>query len=346
MEPLIIDGSQGEGGGQILRTSLSLSMITGRPVVIEKVRAKRKKPGLQPQHLTAVNAARTLCNGTVQGAELQSGWLRFVPGPVSAGTYHFPIGTAGASTLVMQTVLPALLLQGSPSRATFEGGTLNPMAPPFDFVERVFVPALRLMGAKLSLRLERHGFYPQGGGRWHLEVQPAPLRRLELLDAGEPKRRVARVLLSKLGDHVANRELKVVRERLGFGPHECRVEHVEALSPGNAVLLELDREPLPELASSIGERGKPAEQVAADAVEELKLLQSVPVGPHLADQLLLPMAVGEGGAFRTTELTPHSLTNIAVIEAFGVASFEVARASRETTVTVSASSRTPRPRGV
>lgn len=338
MEALAIDGSQGEGGGQILRSSLALSMITGRPVVLEKLRANRKKPGLQPQHLTAVNAARVLSAAKVDGAELGSRRLRFTPGKVSHGTYHFAVGTAGSATLVLQTVLPGLLLAAGPSRAIFEGGTHNPMAPPYDFIERVFLPAVGLMGPRVSAKLERHGFYPAGGGRFVVDVHPAPLRRLEVLQAGEVRARSARCVLARLADHIGARELGVVRERLGWSESECSVERVEAASPGNVLLLELQREPIGELVAAIGERGLRAEAVAELAVRELRAAEAFPVGPHLADQLLLIMALGGGGAFRTGPLTLHARTNIDVIEAFGVARFTVAEDAGGATVTVTPNS--------
>jgi RNA 3'-terminal phosphate cyclase (ATP) len=334
---LRIDGSQGEGGGQILRTSLSLSMTTGRPFVIASIRARRRKPGLMRQHLAAVHAARDVCGAQVEGADLGSASLRFAPGPVRPGSYRFTIGTAGSACLVLQTVLPALLAASAPSHLVFEGGTHNPMAPPFDFLERVFLPTLQRMGPRLTARLERHGFFPAGGGRFVVDVEPcrvlAPLR---LVHAGEIRVRSARSLISKLPAHVARRELAVVRERLGWSEEECRIEHVEALGPGNVLLLEVQREPVAELVAGFGERGLPAEQVAEGAIRELRayLDAAVPVGRHLADQLLLPMALAGGGAFRTLPLSAHARTNIAVIEAFTRARFQLEETAGGTAVEV------------
>jgi RNA 3'-terminal phosphate cyclase (ATP) len=169
-----LDGSVGEGGGQILRTSLALSMCTGQPVTLNNIRAKRAKPGLMRQHLTCVDAAREVSGAQVQGAELGSQSLAFEPGRVRAGDYRFNVGTAGSCTLVLQTVWPALLLAGERSTLTLQGGTHNPMAPPFHFLERSFAPLVRRLGAGVSLTLRRHGFYPAGGGEMQATVEPAP----------------------------------------------------------------------------------------------------------------------------------------------------------------------------
>lgn len=326
MSDIEIDGSHGEGGGQILRTSLSLSMTTGRPIVVSRIRARRKQPGLMRQHLAAVYAARDVCRAKVVGAELHSGTLRFEPGPIRPGSYQFAVGTAGSACLVLQTVLPALLTASGPSHLTLEGGTHNPLAPPFDFLNRVFLPAVNRMGPRVTAKLERYGFFPAGGGRFVVQVVPCKdLQSLRLLDAGDIRERSARSVVAKLPIHIAERELSVVRERLGWSEDECRIETVDAQSPGNALLLEVMREPVGELAVGFGERGVPAEKVAEDAAREMLdyLEAGVPVGRHLADQLLLPMALAGGGTFRTLPLTAHALTNITVIEAFGIANIRV-----------------------
>src|SRR5215470_13994646 len=165
-----IDGSFGEGGGQILRSSLSLSLVTGKPFRIENIRANREKPGLLRQHLTAVPAAAEVGAAEVEGASLGSKALSFVPGKVRAGEFRFAIGTAGSGTLGHQTILPALITAVGPSRIDIEGGTHNPAAPPFDFLERSFIPLIERMGPKVKFELQRFVFYPGGGGRMVLEV--------------------------------------------------------------------------------------------------------------------------------------------------------------------------------
>lgn len=275
------------------------------------------------QHLAAVAAAREVSGAGVEGGALGSARLRFEPATVSAGRYRFAVGTAGSACLVLQTVLPALLTAAGPSRLTIEGGTHNPAAPPFDFLERVFLPVVNRMGPTVTASLERYGFFPAGGGRVVVDVVPAgALRPVCLMEAGEVRGRTARSLISILPVHIAERELAVVRERLGWADEECRAERVEAAGPGNVLLLGVSREPVGELVTGFGTRGVPAERVAEGAVRELSeyLDARVPVGRHLADQLLLPMALAGGGTFRTLPLTAHARTNIAVLEAFRAAS--------------------------
>jgi RNA 3'-terminal phosphate cyclase (ATP) len=321
-----LDGSQGEGGGQILRTALSLSMTTGRAVEIDRVRARRPKPGLMRQHLAAVMASRTISGADVAGAELRSGSVRFAPGRVRPGRYHFDVGTAGSACLVLQTILPPLLTASSSSFLTIEGGTHNPHAPSFDFLDRVVLPLVSRMGPRVTATLERHGFPPKPG-QLAVEIHPtSKLAPLELLDAGPVRGRSARSIVSRLPSHVAERELAVVRDRLAWSMDECHVESVEADSPGNVLLLEVSRPALNEMVTGFGSPGLPAERVAEAAVAEMHayLEADVPVGRYLADQLLLLLALaGGGGSFRTVPLSEHARTNIAVIEAFGAAAFRV-----------------------
>ena len=179
MQFVQLDGAQGEGGGQILRTALTLSMITGQPFRIENIRARRAKPGLLRQHLTAVNAASEICSAEVQGAEPGSSTLRFIPNRIKGGNYLFAIGTAGSCTLVLQTILPALWFADEPSTVVITGGTHNPAAPPADFLIRAWLPLMHRMGVKMTLDLIRHGFYPAGGGEIHATVDPIEALRWE-----------------------------------------------------------------------------------------------------------------------------------------------------------------------
>ncbi len=315
---LSIDGAQGEGGGQILRTSLALAALTSTPIRIERIRANRNKPGLLRQHLTAFRAIAEICGADVEGAALGARSLVLRPGPVRAGEYHFAVGTAGSASLVFQTVLWPLLFADGPSSLVLEGGTHNSKAPPFDFIEHTFLPLLRRMGAKVSARLERHGFYPAGGGRFVVQIEPCKeLAPIELLEPGEVLSTRARALVGgKLPLSIAKRELAVVRERLGLQRQDCEaVACKSSRGPGNALHIFLERPAVTETITAFGERGVPAEQVAAKAVEELEryLAADVPVSEHLADQLLIPMALCGQGAFCTTQLSLHTLTNIDVV---------------------------------
>jgi RNA 3'-terminal phosphate cyclase (ATP) len=323
---LDLDGSLGEGGGQILRTSLALSILTGTPVRLRNIRARRARPGLMRQHLTAVQAAARVSGARVEGAEVGSGEIAFHPAGIRPGEYRFDIGTAGSTTLILQTVLPALLHASGPSRLTLEGGTHNPQAPPFDYLDRVFLPLLRRMGARVEAALERPGFYPAGGGRFSVTVDPPPrLSGLELLERGEIRRQRAVAMLSNLPRHVAERELKVVARETGWGPADLEVREVASPGPGNVLLLEVESEHVTEVFTGFGEKRVPAEAVAERALREMRryLDAGVPVGEHLADQLLLPLALAGEGTFATLPLSLHATTQIDLIPRFLEVGIEV-----------------------
>lgn len=316
----MIDGSMGEGGGQILRSSIALSIITGAPITIENIRAKRDKPGLRKQHLTAVLAAAEICSAKVDGAHIGSGRLAFAPGKTAPGDYRFDIGTAGSTTLVAQTVLPPLLLAEGPSRLSLVGGTHNIHAPPFDYLERVFVPLVNRMGPQVQLQFERYGFFPAGGGRFSIQIEPAcKLTPIALLERGATVRREARAVVAGLSPNIAERELAVIKSRLEWSDDELVARDIgRGYGPGNVVMLEIQSEYVTELFTGFGERGVPAETVAAGAVAETSAYEAaaVPVGPHLADQLILPLALAGGGSLVTMPLTLHTITNIEVVQMF------------------------------
>jgi RNA 3'-terminal phosphate cyclase (ATP) len=316
-----IDGSQGEGGGQILRSSLALSMATGRAFRMSRIRAGRERPGLMRQHLTCVQAAATICSGEVTGATVGSQEITFAPGPVCAGNYHFPIGTAGGTTLVLQAVLPALLRAGGPSRIRVEGGTHNLAAPPFEFFDRALLPLLNRAGAVVRARLERHGFYPAGGGRVVVEIDPAgDPRPLELLARGKRISACGAAIISRLPRSIAEREAEVLCDRLGLSQEHVRIVDVrDAASPGNAAAVELCYEHVTEVFSVIGEVRKSAERVARDLADEVReyIASERPVGPYLTDQLMVPLALLAGGRYATGPLSEHSRTNMATAAMFG-----------------------------
>lgn len=317
---LLIDGSQGEGGGQILRTSLTLSTCLGRAFRMINIRAARKNPGLQPQHLAAVRAAAAIAQAEVEGDVKDSQSLLFRPSRVKAGEYHFSVGTAGSTTLVLQTVLPALMMADGPSHVTLEGGTHNPMAPPFDFLHYAFLPLMNRMGPSIHATLERPGFAPKGGGRVRVEIQPAAmLQPLDLTERGSICSQHAEVLLAHLPDQIAQRELAIIKHGLGYADEQLRLRRMdEAYGPGNVVSIIIDSEHVCECFTAFGQRGIPAEQVGENVVKQARnyLRAGVPVGPQLADQLLLPMALACKGLFVTLEPTTHALTNMEVIRAF------------------------------
>ena len=315
----VIDGSLGEGGGQVLRTALALALLTREPLRITRIRARRPKAGLRHQHLAAVRAAAEVGAAEVAGAELGSQELTFWPRRVAGGVYRWDVGTAGSVSLVLQAVLPALVLALQGSRVELSGGTHNPQAPPFEFLERVLLPVLREMGAGVRVRLERYGFYPAGGGRVVVEVEPArTLRPVVLTSRGQVEGFEAVALFSRLPPHVAARELAVVRQRLGWGEEVCTAREVPSPGPGNALLLSVWGEGFAEVVTAFGRRGVAAEVVAGEAVEAMArfLAAEVPVGEHLADQLLPYMALAGAGRVRTLPLSLHARTVIEVVRAF------------------------------
>ncbi len=320
MAMIEIDGSRGEGGGQVLRSALALSLVTQTPMRIVNIRAGRRKPGLMRQHLTAVEAARAVSEAKVVGAEVGSKELTFSPGPVRAGDYHFSVGTAGSATLVFQTVFPALALARGRSTVTVEGGTHNPLAPPFDFLVRAFLPLVERMGPRARATLARPGFYPAGGGQFSVEIEPSStFEKLVLLERGEIRARRATAVVSQLSRGIAERELKQVQAILHWSPGDCRIESVaNPLGPGNVLSLEIESEHVTELFTGFGEKGISAEQVGTRAAKEAAeyLAAGVPVGRHLADQLVLPMALGQGGTFRTLKPTGHTLTHLELLRTF------------------------------
>lgn len=315
-----LDGSEGEGGGQILRTALTLSMCTGRPMRIKNIRAKRKKPGLMRQHLTAVQGAAVISGAVVQGAAVGSTDLSFMPGAIQGGDYRFSIGTAGSCTLVLQTILPALLMAKQDSRITLNGGTHNAMSPPFHFLQRAFVPLLARMGANVELQLDRFGFYPAGGGEMTVAIKSGgPLTPLHLESRGGRLNAYAESFFAGLPAHIAERELAVVKRRMAWNDDQLFMRGINHdQGPGNALLITLEYENVTEVFTGFGERGVSAETVANRTVQSAReyLASEAVVSHYLADQLLLPMALAGGGSFLATEWSQHAATNAEVIQRF------------------------------
>ncbi|MGA2616366.1 MAG: RNA 3'-terminal phosphate cyclase [Thermoguttaceae bacterium] len=320
-----IDGSRGEGGGQVLRSSLALSLVTGRPFTIENIRAGRKKPGLLRQHLTAVLAAAEVGGADADGAALGSPRLVFRPGPIRSGNYSFRVGTAGSATLVLQTVLPALLLAEGESNLVLEGGTHNPMAPPVDFLEKAYLPLVNRLGPHVDVQLVRPGFYPAGGGEFTVRVQPAmKLGRLDLVDRGEITARRVRALVARLPRHIAERECRTIAQETGWDESSFSIDEVKGCrGPGNVVMIELEAEHVTEVFTAFGQLGVRAEDVAKEALRQAAeyLVAGVPVGKYLADQLMLPLGIGaylssDGGVFRTMDLSLHTSTHMEILRRF------------------------------
>ncbi len=347
METVFIDGSTGEGGGQILRTSLTLACVTGKSLRMENIRAARRNPGLARQHLSCVQAACQICSGQCRGASLRSQVLDFQPGHVSGGDYSFDIGSAGSASLVLQTVLPALFLADRPSTVTVTGGTHNPMAPPFDFLRETFLPAIADAGFEGDCKLIKHGFYPAGGGKIDFHIKPWEKGKGQIIDICELSgpaeggfdmvqgfalaRIYARIYIAKLPSHIAQRQQKLL---LRSGLNIQDVEHIEVADsdgPGNCVMIRLCIGGRTTVFTAFGMRGKPSQEVVGEVVKLAKdfLASGAAVDRFLADQLLIYMAMNshfvkdnkmgarsKTGCYTTNELSSHLSTNIEVIKKF------------------------------
>ena len=328
-----IDGSHGEGGGQILRSSLALSIITGRPFRIDKIRANRDKPGLMRQHLTAVKAAERICNARVENAGLGASYLTFAPERVGGGDYTFSTGSAGSTTLVLQTVLPPLLLADEPSSLTLEGGTHNIHAPPLDFLEKAFLPVLNRMGVRVDVALERAGFYPAGGGKFFATITPAKnLSPIGINKRGDITRQLAKAVCAGLPGEIALRELEVIGKGLKWPAESLQIRQLPPdQGPGNIITIEIESQNICEVCTGFGQRGVRAEAVAEDALQQAKsyLASGAPVGQHLADQLIIPFALAGGGSFVTMQPTLHTMTNIEVVQKFLAVHVSCERVSQE-----------------
>jgi RNA 3'-terminal phosphate cyclase (ATP) len=317
-----LDGSFGEGGGQILRTSLALSLLTGKPFHLRNVRARRPTPGLQPQHLQSVQAAAAIGQAKLRGASLRSSDLTFEPGTITPGSYRFDIGTAGATGLVLHTIYLPLILRGNaPSEITLVGGTHITTSPSFHFLDRTWRRYLEAMGLRLSLRMDRPGFYPRGGGIVRAFLQPATAPQgLTLLERGECT--VTGIsAVAGLDRSIARRQARRAVHRLEKEGIRTRIEEeIWEGGPGSVLVLELSTTTVPAVFVGLGARGKPAESVADEAVEEvLRYLAAAPalVDAHSADQIVLPLALAHGPSeYATAEVTLHLTTNIAVIGRF------------------------------
>lgn len=317
---ITIDGSEGEGGGQVLRYSAALSLLTGEPFTIRNIRAGRAKPGLMRQHVTALEAACAIGGAECSGLTVGASELTFRPGSVTPGEYHFAVGTAGSTGLVLQTVLVPLMLVDAPSRLVIEGGTHAMAAPPFEFLQKTLLPVLERMGPKLSITLERHGFYPRGGGRIVVDIDPKPLRPIECVTRGEFKAGKVEALVAGIPFDIADRELKAARKVLADWPDEAfaPVQLPADNGPGNALLMEAEFEHVTEVMSGFGKLGVPAERLAKTAAKRMAgyLSSQAFAGPYLQDQLLLPFAMAGGGVFTTVKLSEHTRTAVRLIERF------------------------------
>ena len=318
-----IDGGFGEGGGQIIRTALSLSALSGVPFRIRNIRGKRPRPGLRAQHVAAVRAIRAISGARVEGDAIDSRTLGFAPGTVKGGAYTFDIGTAGSTTLVLETLLPPLLFAGTESHLILKGGTHVPISPPFDFIGGLFFPLLALMGIRAAGSVRAYGFYPRGGGEIEVHVRPCEggLSGLTLMEEKEKGPVSGVSVVANLPLSIAERQREAALETLRTRGLAGQIGTLSAPSPGRGTYVFLKAEGVRCMAgsSSIGVRGKRAETVGAEAAQDLSVyLKRVGcLDPHLADQIVVYLALAQGrSVFTTTEVTRHLVTNLEVIKMF------------------------------
>lgn len=319
-----LDGSMGEGGGQVLRSALTLSLLTGTPFRLERVREGRPRPGLAPQHRTAVAAAAAVGSARVEGAVVGSREVAFAPGTVQPGRYAFAVGTAGSASLVFQAVALPLALAGAPSAVRVGGGTHVPWSPCFDYLEGQWLPTLRRVGFDLDVHLARAGFHPRGGGELRAAIRPVAagsLRPLRLVERGQLREVRVYSAVAGLSPDVGERQARRARERLEVlgAPVTVRTVRLSGPSPGTVVVVRAVHADGGCCATALGERGKPAERVADEAVDRVLAFEAAPgaVDPYLADQLLHPLALAPGRSeFTTTRVTRHLTTNAAVLGSF------------------------------
>lgn len=317
---ITIDGSEGEGGGQVLRNACALSLITGKPFTIENIRGKREKPGLMRQHLTSISAACEIGNAGCDGLEMGSSRITFRPDKIKGGEYSFAVGTAGSTGLVLQTILMPLIYADTPSRVTIEGGTHATSAPPFDFIEQSFLPIINRMGPTVSANIVRHGFFPRGGGKIVVDIEPAPLSPIDCMDRGPLIKRAAMVKFAGIPFPIAERLLKAGRKPLPDWREEAFTvrELPESHGPGMAVMFSAQYKNVTELVSGFGKIGVKAEHIGKSTAKRIAGYESSDAfaGPYLQDQLLLPFALAGGGKFTSVKISQHSRTAAEIIRLF------------------------------
>lgn len=311
-----IDGSKGEGGGQILRTSLTLAMLLGLKLSLKNIRGKRPKPGLMRQHLACVRAAQSICNARVSGAELGSRTLSFEPGEVVPGHYHFDVGSAGSTTLVFQTILLPLLKASASSTISFVGGTHNPLAPPLTFLTAAFLPLLKAMGANVEIETGRWGYFPAGGGQWTATIAPGQLQPVHLLERGPLTHSSVTAYLSNVRREVAEREIHSYRNLCRIAETGYDIRYPDSACPGNLLSHELQFGDIQLCFTELGRHRLRAESVAENLAQKVNhhLNGNAVLCEHLADQIMLPLLAAGGGSFSCGPLSLHAQTNSELIE--------------------------------
>jgi RNA 3'-terminal phosphate cyclase (ATP) len=321
---LEIDGSYGEGGGQLVRTAVALAAVTGREIAVRNIRTKRDKPGLAPQHLAAVRAVAALCEAQVQGLELRSQALRFAPRALSGGEHRFDVGTAGCVTLVLQALLPAMVASGRSVSVTVTGGTDVRQAPSIGYFANILLPLLDRMGVAAQLEVIRRGYYPRGGGEVHLRLAPCTLRPIALEEPGGVVAIEGHAHVANLPEHIATRMRDAALERLAAVPGPAprigveTLDWMQAMGRGGAIVVWARTEHSVLGAGRVAELGVRAEALGATVGQELvnDLTAGATADLHAADQLLVYLALAGGGSYLARSLTTHAQTAMWLIEQF------------------------------
>jgi len=319
---LDIDGSFGEGGGQILRTALSLSCLLKKPFRMFNIRKGRRKPGLMPQHLACVRLLSLISNAKVGGADVGSTEMVFEPGDPKPGDYFFDIGTAGSTTLLLQAVLPPLIFARDSSRITLVGGTHVPFSPPYHYISEIFLPMLGRLGIEVHSSIERHGFYPKGGGKISVTVEPCSgIDGISFQERGDISSVTGISAVGKLPLSIAERQKRAAGAVLAGMPvlPDIRTVGVDSFSPGTFVFLKAESPTCLSGFSSLGEIGKRAEAVGEEAARELvrHLETGACIDLHLADQLVIYFGLAKGASrFTTSVISGHLMTNLIAIRQF------------------------------
>jgi len=336
MQLIEIDGSMGEGGGQILRNAIALSAVLLKPIRVYNIRARRSNPGLRPQHLTGVKAVAALSSAEVSGLRVGSREIVFKPKELGGGRMSFDAGTAGSTTLILQSLMPAMAFSKSSIEVELRGGTNNPMAPPVEYFQYVLLPTLKKMGCEFEVRLLRRGFYPKGGGVVRARSTPIEeLKPLKLTKAGEVKRVFGLSYSCRLPSHIVYRMASTAEKIIGERGYEVEIrreilrpgDKACSLDPGCGIILAAELKSGATLGvDNLGRIGVPAEKVAEDAAKDLlrQLDTGAPVDRHLGDQLVIWASLASGvSEYRVSELTTHTTTSIELCRILGGATAEV-----------------------
>lgn len=317
-----INGATGEGGGQIVRTSLALALITGQEFTIRSVRANRARSGLRPQHLAAVELAARISNARVEGVGLDAAAFSFFPGEIRAGNYRHKIPTAGSAVLLLQTVALPLISRASKSTLNLTGGTHVPFSPAYPYIEHTWKNYLTMLGLRMKMDLDLAGYYPLGGGEIRCQLFPAStITPVHLTEKGKLVRLRGCAVVSNLDPDIARRMKHQILSRLQPITRDVKISVVEQASPGTGayccIIAEFER--TTQTFCALGKKGKRAEVVADEAVDSFLNFLQVPgaIDRYSADQLLLPLSFAEAESiFTTTELTSHLFTNAEIINQF------------------------------